>query len=169
MKKIIWIIIGIAVLVIAYFLISPLFIDNKIMEDFPTDSEKSGADKVQTENGSVYQDEDEDGKGGMEFLSEGSFQGLAGHSAQGTAKLIKTGEKKYIRFEDDFEITNGPDLFVHLGSNDQYDKEANLGELKGNIGSQNYEIPDDLDIENYDEVWVWCRAFSVPFGKAELK
>ena len=70
--------------------------------------------------------------------------------------------------EDDFEVTNGPDLFVYLGRNGEYVAQTNLGRLKGNIGSQNYEIPSSIDLSQYDEAWVWCRAFAVPFGKAIL-
>jgi len=104
-----------------------------------------------------------------ELSSEGLFSGLAGHEARGTISLFKIGEDNFIRFEEDFFVTNGPDLFVHLGKDGEYIKEANLGVLKGNVGSQNYKIPEELDINNFNEVWVWCRAFSVPFGKAVFK
>ena len=40
--------------------------------------------------------------------------------------------------------------------------------LKGNIGGQNYEVPAGIDPLLYNEIWVWCRAFSVPFAKAVL-
>ena len=99
-------------------------------------------------------------------VATGDFIGLAGHRAEGTAKLLIVGEKKFIRFEDEFSITNGPDLFVYLGNNGVYDPNTRLGALRGNVGSQNYEIPATIDVSNYNEVWVWCRAFSVPFGKA---
>jgi len=82
---------------------------------------------------------------------------------------VETDGKKYIRFEDDFTVTNGPDLFVYLGNNGQYDADTNLGRLKGNVGSQNYEVPAEIDVSQYSEVWVWCRAFFVPFGHAVLQ
>lgn len=94
---------------------------------------------------------------------------LAGHSAEGTATLVKVGTQYYVRFEDDFKMTNGPDLFVHFGKSDAYAVEARLGALKGNVGGQNYEVPEGIDPLLYDEVWVWCRAFAVPFGKAVLE
>ena len=70
--------------------------------------------------------------------------------------------------EDNFEITNGPDLFVYLGKDGEYDKNANLGGLKGIVGGQNYLIPREIGISKYNEVWVWCRAFGVGFGVANL-
>lgn len=103
-------------------------------------------------------------------LGTGVFTGFdALHQASGTARVIEVDGKQYVRFENDFTVTNGPDLFVHFGNNNAYDADANLGRLKGNQGSQNYEIPAGIDASEYSEVWVWCRAFSVPFGKASLQ
>ena len=154
MKKL-FIIIGVIVGIgIAYWLISPLFIDRKVNEKLEDIVPSSDAGMPQV----------------METLTigQGSFTGLLGHHAEGTAKLIQLGERRFVRFEDDFKVTNGPDLFVYLGKNGAYDPNARLAPLKGNIGSQQYEIPPTMQIQNYTEVWVWCRSFSVPFGKAVL-
>ncbi|MDP3901545.1 MAG: DM13 domain-containing protein [bacterium] len=134
-------------LIIAYWLISPLFINKEISEPL--------TDIAPTEEAQI--------------ISQGKFIGLDFHNAEGTVKLLQIDKKIYIRFEDDFKVTNGPDLFVHFGKNGDYSPHANLGELKGNIGAQNYEVPENINIEDFDEIWVWCRAFSVPFGKAELQ
>jgi hypothetical protein len=45
---------------------------------------------------------------------------------------------------------------------------VSLGELKANIGNQNYEIPDGTDLAKYDTALVWCKQFSVLFGSAEI-
>lgn len=103
------------------------------------------------------------------ILTQGTFVGLARHTAEGQASVVQVGEKYYVRFEDDFRVTNGPDLFVYLGKNDEYDPATRLGRLKGSMGGQNYEVPAGVDVSEYNEVWVWCRAFSVPFGKAVLQ
>ena len=85
------------------------------------------------------------------------------------AKLLKLEDGTYaVRFEDDFEVTNGPDLFVYLGKDGTYDKGAVLGRLKGSMGGQNYIIPSSIIATAYNEVWVWCRAFGVKFGSAQL-
>ena len=44
-----------------------------------------------------------------------------------------------------------------------------LGPLKGNVGSQNYPIPDNVDVKDYSAVSIWCARFHVSFGAAELK
>lgn len=144
------IILGIGAVAFAYWTISPLFINVRVSEEMPVVGEKP------TEPAPA-------------ILLSGEFRGLEGHNASGTAKLLKVGDKTYIRFEEDFKVTNGPDLFVYLGKNGQYDASANLGSLRGNIGSQNYEIPSEVDLSKYDSVWVWCRAFRVAFGVADFK
>ena len=45
---------------------------------------------------------------------------------------------------------------------------VDLGDLKGNIGDQNYELPADLDLDRYDFVDIWCVRFGVSFGSASL-
>ncbi len=150
MKKIILIILVLAIVGIAYRLASPLFINKKVIEKIEDIAPQGNVNQVET-------------------TAAGTFVGLEGHTAQGTAKLIKNGSDYFVRLEDDFRVTNGPDLFVYLGKNGAYDPKARLGELKGNIGSQNYAIPSSLNVSDYDEVWVWCWSFSVAFGKAVLK
>lgn len=149
-RKITISLLGIIGIGIAYWLISPLFIERRVSE--------------QLEEIAPMEMEE-----GPEIVASGSFEGLDGHNAMGTARLLKIGDKYYIRFEEDFWVTNGPDLFVHLGKDGEYASEARLDSLKGNVGGQNYEIPEGINLEEYNEVWVWCRAFSVPFGKAVLK
>ncbi|KKT93411.1 MAG: Electron transfer DM13 domain protein [Parcubacteria group bacterium GW2011_GWC1_45_14] len=158
MKNIILIFSAVIALGVAYWLISPLFITRTVNEEIPFES----ADVAQDGFGEDSADQQKDAP--SQEILQGNFEGRAGHSASGTVKIIEAEGKKYVRFESDFKITNGPDLFVHFGKDGKYAAGALLGALKGNEGSQNYEIPSEMDISNFDEVWVWCRAFSVPFG-----
>lgn len=41
-----------------------------------------------------------------------------------------------------------------------------LGKLKGNIGSQNYEIPGVADIQALNSVVIYCLPFHVVFSVA---
>ena len=138
------------VLGIAYWLISPLFIMKQVSE--------KAADIVPSQTSVA-----------PVVVGTGTFSGLQGHSAQGTAKLIKVCEEYFVRFEDDFSVTNGPDLFVYFGKDGRYQAAAQISALKGNVGGQNYKVPGGINPKDYNEVWVWCRAFSVAFGKAELR
>lgn len=44
-----------------------------------------------------------------------------------------------------------------------------LGKLKGNIGNQNYTIPDEVDIGIQNRVTIWCKPFNVIFSVAVLQ
>ncbi|HET9590538.1 MAG TPA: DM13 domain-containing protein [Anaerolineales bacterium] len=43
-----------------------------------------------------------------------------------------------------------------------------LDELKGNLGNQNYEIPTDLDLSQYQSVVIWYQPLRVPFTGVPL-
>ena len=97
------------------------------------------------------------------------------HPTEGSARVLGDGSgQRFLRFED-FRTDNGPDLNVYLSAappdapaGDFDDDFVDLGDLKGNIGSQNYEIPAGLDLGHYSTVAIWCARFGVVFGAAEL-
>lgn len=103
----------------------------------------------------------------VQTVGRGQFTGQAQHHAEGTVSLINIAGEYFIRFEEDFKATNGPDLFVGFGRDGEYTTQ--LAPLKGNVGSQNYNVPPEIDISQFNEIWVWCRAFSVPFARAILQ
>jgi len=45
---------------------------------------------------------------------------------------------------------------------------VDLGDLKGNIGSQNYEIPGEVDTDRFSTAVIWCVRFGVAFGAVEM-
>jgi hypothetical protein len=104
--------------------------------------------------------------------STGSFTGI-NHSASGTATIYKQNGAYVLRFEDDTDIQNGPDLYVWLLATDSYTGRApteyiDLGKLKGNVGGQNYQLPDGFDPSLHRAVLIWCLRFGVPFAGAPL-
>lgn len=104
----------------------------------------------------------------------GSF-GPRSHPAEGTVVVLTDGTQTFLRFDDDFATDNGPDLNVYLHTaapdasvGDLVADFIDLGDLKGNIGAQNYVVPDGIDLDRYNTVSVWCVRFRVVFGTAEL-
>jgi len=97
------------------------------------------------------------------------------HPAVGLAEVLTDGSpQRFLRFEE-FATDNGPDLNVYLSTappeapaGDFDDEFVDLGDLKGNVGSQNYEIPPDVDLDRFSTVVIWCVRFGVAFGAAEL-
>jgi electron transfer DM13 len=113
---------------------------------------------------------------GPRSLARGSFRSLE-HSTTGEAIVAALADgSRTLRLEG-FETSNGPDLRVYLsaGSNDaffgrEYGQDfVELGKLKGNIGNQNYTIPESVDLAQYRNAVIWCKRFSVGFGVATLK
>lgn len=111
-------------------------------------------------------------------LATGLFKGADSfHKGSGKATIIDLdGEKRILRLED-FSVTNGPDLRVYLSSHsspssgNEVTKGASveLSKLKGNKGNQNYNIPDDIDIDDFGSVVIYCKPFRVVFATATLK
>jgi hypothetical protein len=106
---------------------------------------------------------------GPVLLAVGDLAGI-GHRASGSAALYRLVDGSHIVRLEDIDIQNGPDYFVHLvpGADRESPGDGHdLGALKGNQGSQNYEIPAEVDISGGPfTVLVWCRAFSVPVANA---
>ena len=172
-------------LVFGFFGFQTLFIDEEVAETNPfvagpgasglaadetTEEMADAMNKAMDVAGKSGDDPvDEPMAEGVTTLAEGSFIGRA-HPTTGLAKVITDGNQRFLRFEG-FETDNGPDLNVYLatGSPDGSPEDfIDLGDLKGNIGDQNYELPDDVDLDRYTTVFIWCVRFSVAFGAAPL-
>jgi hypothetical protein len=105
-------------------------------------------------------------------IALGSFYGID-HSAMGTAAVYEQDGTFVLRFEDDTDIQNGPDLFVWLLADSDYTEGTppdfiDLGKIKGNVGGQNYALPAEYDPDVHQFVLIWCKRFAVPFAAAPL-
>lgn len=114
----------------------------------------------------------------LTMLKTGSFQDAdAVHKGSGMATIYEGLDGTRVLRLEDFNSTNGPDLNVILsptanpGSRDEVSAPGyvNLGKLKGNVGNQNYIIPDDVEIPAEGSIVIYCRAFHVIFSVATLQ
>ncbi len=137
---------------IAWYLVSPLFLSKTVDEAVAAPAS------------------------GQAALRGGRFHAVD-HAAAGTATILRLPDGKRVLRLEDFEVDNGPDLYVYLSAapdaNDSATIKGNhfvsLGRLKGNKGNQNYELPDDLDVAQFHSVSIWCQRFSVNFATAPLR
>lgn len=97
------------------------------------------------------------------------------HKGSGRASLYRLADGRHVVRLEDFEVTNGPALVVLMAkaadprnARDVQLGYIKLGDLKGNIGNQNYEIPKDVNIGLYSSVVIWCELFDVLFSPATL-
>ncbi len=99
-----------------------------------------------------------------------------GHPGTGTVLVYRQPDGSHVvRFED-LDVSNGPDLLVILSAAPLVDDRAayseaaylSLGDLKGNQGNQNYIVPAEVNLEEYQTVAIWCRRFNYTFNAAEI-
>lgn len=159
--------VALVIVVLVWFEPQKLFIDEKVDEAAP--------DAVETQAESGGNDRVRHGKDQPPVTLGGDFRGLD-HETSGRATLSKASDDRYYVRLEDFRTENGPDLVVYLSAapasaegREFADDFVDLGELKGNIGNQNYVVPEGTDLEQYRSVVIWCRRFTVPFGAAPLE
>jgi hypothetical protein len=98
------------------------------------------------------------------------------HKGEGTAAILRLADRTRVLRLDDFRVTNGPDLYVYLSGHPAPRSSAELhmdgafevARLKGNIGSQTYDLPADLDLSGFRSAVIYCRRFTTVFSTAEL-
>lgn len=98
------------------------------------------------------------------------------HKGSGQVTLYRLEDGSHLIRMEDISVTNGPDLHVLLtpipGVGSRADLQSagyiDLGSLKGNKGSQNYEVPADYQIPEEMTVVIYCVPFHVVFATAPL-
>ncbi len=105
---------------------------------------------------------------GLTTIYQGTFTGSSGHTTTGTVKLAKDSSgKKYLVF-DNFKTDSGPDLKVYLAEDLGA---SNYTEISNKVINGTYQLNVDssVDTDKKRKVLIWCKAFSVLFGSADLK
>ena len=105
---------------------------------------------------------------GLTTIYQGTFTGSSGHTTTGTVKLAKDSSgKKYLVF-DNFKTDSGPDLKVYLSEDLGA---SNYTEITNKVINGSYQLNVDasVDTDKKRKVLIWCKAFSVLFGSADLK
>lgn len=136
---------------------------------------------VETEN--VVEEKTET-KLDLEILSSGIFDENAKdsdsfHKASGGVKIIETQGIKRLVFDEDFKVSNAPDLYIYLVPETNVETEDKFNSVKSNSvqltqlkqfsGFSSYDISDDVDLDNYKGVVIWCEQFSQFMSYADLE
>ncbi|MGI9237863.1 MAG: DM13 domain-containing protein [Woeseiaceae bacterium] len=196
MNRSIMVVLGVILLVGAWFFVSPLFIDRTVDEDFnfvsangeldmpsimamPADKRKAMMTDIMDAAASapdVSAIESMPAESPQPVASGQFVDADAIHKGSGRATLYALGDDRHlVRFED-FRTTNGPALVVYLAKHPDPTQASHvedggflsLGKLKGNVGNQNYVIPEGTDISEFNSVVIWCELFGVLFSPAAL-
>ena len=141
---------------IAWYLLSPLFVDRRAQED-PATASSAAAGTV---------------------VARGTFGEVdAIHKGEGQAILTRLPDGRYSLRLEGFRVTNGPDLYVYLSGHPAPRSSAQLHEivdlevatLKGNVGDQAYELPAGFNPARFKSAVVYCKRFTTVFSTAELR
>jgi Electron transfer DM13 len=181
--------------IVSWWLISPFFLDDVVEEGFSTSiatqldegEESTTPDPTVGSPGAASPDpagsEDSVEADPAEeppaepavpvLLGAGQFVGLAGHSGTGDAGIFRNPDGSYVLRFENFDIENGPDLEVYLvpgADRTTLDPGSiHLGDLKGNVGNQTYDLPSGTAlVPGPYTALVWCEAFTVEFVGATL-
>lgn len=95
------------------------------------------------------------------------------HHGKGTVTVYRD----LVHLEADFEVGPGPKFHVYLvpermvtpATEVAKTMYVDLGRLRAFKGSQNYEVPPGVKLEQYGSVVIWCEHFGVLISPAALK
>ena len=103
------------------------------------------------------------------LLASAELHGID-HRATGRAAIYRQPSGRLVVGLEEIDIQPGPDYDVYVvpGSDrEDVDGGIRLDDLRGNQGTQYYEVPEGTDITGGDwTVLVWCQTFDVPVAGA---
>ena len=179
---------------LAWWLLSPLFSTTEVYEDFPNAARATIPEGMTIEEVEVAMGvaaatdrsvDDAMPSSVMESATPaqdlvkaaGSFRDADSfHKGSGNAVIYELSSGERILRLDEFRVTNGPDLRVLLAYTPDPESRSDLDEagyhelakLKGNVGAQNYDIPDTVSLSDVESVVIYCKPFRVVFSVATL-
>lgn len=107
---------------------------------------------------------------GKNVAASGQFTGASDQITTGGVSIVKTANGgAVVILDSDFSLDGAPDPRVGFGVDGAYKDASDLGELTSKTGVQVYIVPPSVNVDDFNEVYIWCRKFSVPLGVAALK
>ena len=185
------VVIAVPILAFAWWLGSPLLFDTEVNEAFPraaaaeipddmtaeeVEDEMLDAEETDVPIADDMPDEAET-TGELIALATGSLMGADSfHNGSGDATVYQLEDGTRVLRLEDIDVTNGPDLHVFLTPSTNVEGRGevmapgylDLGALRGNIGSLNYDIPADYELPDEFTIVIYCVPFHVVFATAEL-
>ena len=106
-------------------------------------------------------------------IATGSFV-TVDKTTRGQVKIVEENGRRYLELSSNFTTDSGPQVELILHRNSKVSKSirkrdyVTLSRLKRFNGKQRYIIPNNLDLDDFQSVAIWCRRFNVTFGYASL-
>ena len=96
------------------------------------------------------------------------------HQTTGQVRIIRENGKRYLEFDNQFTTAEGPDvqLLLHkkpkVGVKLAENEYITVAMLESFQGAQRYEIPENVDLDDFESVVIWCRKFNVTFAYSSI-
>ena len=111
------------------------------------------------------------------ILLTGQLNAIDGsHYGSGTVRIIQEENNSLNLYFINVDIAIGPDLYIYLsnkgsfsGTGDNPGTYYDLGILKQNEGNFTVNIPQEVNIEDYHSILIYCKLYSVLFSWAFLQ
>lgn len=112
-------------------------------------------------------------------LVSGTFQGVDEtiRLAEGDLTIYQRSDlTRFLRIESEFSSSRAPDIHIIFTRNpDPTDEQGvgvdyvDIGELRGNIGGQNYEVPQGIDFSQYPILALYSPQYDAVLATATLR
>jgi hypothetical protein len=100
----------------------------------------------------------------------GNFmQGPYGNNVNGKAEIYEKNGVFTLVLNENFTISNGPDLYVYVSKEQQPSQFVSLGKLKSVNGGQTYTFTSPVNFEEYKYAVVHCQQYNQLFYYALLE
>jgi len=98
------------------------------------------------------------------------------YKIKGSWTITQVDGKNVLKFGDDFKTKNGPDLKIFLSKknvadlkkNPEFIAPINLGLIDSNKGAQEYILPDDINLDDYESILIHCEAYNILWGGFDI-
>ena len=100
----------------------------------------------------------------------GNFaQGPYGTNINGKAEIFEKNGTFTLVFDENFSVSNGPDLYVYVSKEQQPLQFVSLGKLKSVNGGQTYTFTSSVNFDEYKYAVVHCQQYNHLFSYALLQ
>lgn len=98
------------------------------------------------------------------------------YNIRGDWQILQQNGQTILRLSNDFKTKKGPDLKIFLSPQSVASVNGNtatqgsvlISELSSNRGTQDYVIPSNVNLADFQSVLIHCEAFSVLWGGGSL-
>jgi hypothetical protein len=104
-----------------------------------------------------------------QLAASGAFSGTNDHITTGDVSIVRTADGgAVVILDSNFSLDGAPDPSVGFGNDGEYIAATDLGDLTQHNGLQVFIVPASVNVDDFNEVYIWCDKFSVSLGVAPL-